>query len=136
MQEPMNTNQEPIVKRIIEEKTRLEKIFTRIPLKTRKVIRSLIANAAFMTITLEELCKTINLNGTTESYTNGANQCGVKKSSHVEVYNTMLKNHYTVMKQLADLLPALPPEVIDDGFDAFIKSKRNSNNGKAGKRLP
>ena len=43
--------------------------------------------------------------GFVEEYQNGANQFGVKKCSEVEIYNTMIKNYSSIVKQLVDLLP-------------------------------
>lgn len=94
--------------RISKEKKRLSKLFTQMPTKTKKAVKSLIDNAAFMAITLEDLVDVINVKGVTEEYQNGANQRGVKKCSEVEVYNAMVKNHMIVMKQLTDLVPNEP----------------------------
>jgi hypothetical protein len=97
--------QEEKLKRISEEIKRLNKLFTGIDLKTRKAVHSLVENAAFMSVTLDDLQSDINIEGVTEEYQNGENQYGIKKSSKVEVYNQMVKNHMGVMKQLTDLLP-------------------------------
>lgn len=102
---------------------RLSAIFTKLDLKTKKSVHSLIENAAFMSVTLEDLRKEINLNGVVEQYKNGENQFGVKKSAHVEVYNVMIKNHMAIMKQLSDLLPKTIPEIKDDGFDGFVNGR-------------
>lgn len=109
--------------RILEEKKRLTKLFTKMPAKVKKAVQSLIDNAAFMAITLEDLMSEINKKGVTEEYQNGANQKGVKKSSEVEVYNTMIKNHMGVMKQLTDLIPDKVPKSKDDGFAAFVTGR-------------
>lgn len=47
----------------------------------------------------------------------------LKKSPEVEIYNTMIKNHLSIMKQLTDLLPKSNVQVDDDGFDEFVNSK-------------
>lgn len=72
---------------------------------TLKGVKSLIENTAFMSITLEDLQKSINENGVISEYKNGENQYGTKKSPEVEVYNTMIKNHMSAIKQLTDLIP-------------------------------
>lgn len=110
-------------KRIKREMTRLNSLLKNLDAKKKKAVASLIKNAAFMAVTLEDLQEEINLNGVTEKYQNGANQHGIKKSSAVEVYNTMIKNHLQVMKQLTDLLPNEGPPIEDDGFDAFVVDK-------------
>ena len=110
-------------KKISAEIKKLNAIFTGLNLKTKKSVHSLIENAAFMSVTLADLQKEINLKGVTEQYKNGENQFGIKKSAHVEVYNAMIKNHMGIMKQLSDLLPKATPEAKDDGFDGFISGR-------------
>ena len=109
--------------RIKKETSRLNGIFRGLNKNTKKVAESLIRNAAFMTITLEDLQEEINKSGCVSEYQNGENQWGTKKSPEVEIYNTMIKNHSTVMKQLADLLPKETPKQDDDGFDDFVGAK-------------
>lgn len=84
---------------------RLRAIFGNLPQDATAVAEKLIENAAFMAVSLRELQEAINKKGYIEEYQNGANQSGVKKSSEVEVYNTMIKNFNVTMKQLIDLLP-------------------------------
>ncbi|PEB56233.1 hypothetical protein CON65_15860 [Bacillus pseudomycoides] len=110
-------------KRIKREMTRLNSLLRNLEPKKKRAVSSLIKNAAFMAITLEDLQEEINEKGVTEQYQNGANQFGIKKSSAVEVYNTMIKNHVQVMKQLTDLLPKEPPNSESDGFEEFVNSK-------------
>ncbi|OPZ91541.1 MAG: hypothetical protein BWY74_01945 [Firmicutes bacterium ADurb.Bin419] len=114
--------QEKKERRISEEIKKLNRIFTKIDPKTKKAIHSLIENAAFMAVTLEDLQNQINANGVVSEYQNGENQWGTKKSPEVEIYNTMIKNHVTVLKQLTDLLPKESKEEEDDGFEAFVNS--------------
>lgn len=92
-------------KTIKKELAKLKKIFKNIEPDKAKIVENLIANAAFMAASLEELQDIINEKGYTEEYQNGANQFGVKKCSEVEIYNTMIKNYSSVIKQLVDLLP-------------------------------
>ena len=68
----------------------------------------LIENAAFMAVSLTDLQRIINEKGYTEEYQNGENQFGTKKSSEVDIYNTMVKNFNATMKQLIDMLPESP----------------------------
>ncbi len=110
--------------RIKKEIRRLNGLFKGIEPKLKKTVQPLIDKAAFMCVTLDELQNHINKHGVTEEYKNGKEQFGVKKSSHVEVYNTMIKNYSSVMKQLTDLVPK---EVVkkeeDDGFDEFVNNR-------------
>lgn len=109
-------------KRIKTEIQKLNKQFTNIDQKKKKLVTSLIENAAFMIVTLEDLQNEINEKGPVSVYQNGENQWGTKKSPEVDVYNTMIKNHMAIMKQLTDLSPVEEkPE--DDGFEAFAMDR-------------
>lgn len=109
--------------RINTEIKKLNKLFSKIDQKAKKAVHSLIENAAFMSITLDDLQRTINENGVVSEYQNGENQWGTKKSPEVEIYNSMIKNHMIVIKQLTDLLPKQEKPVEDDGFDEFVNNK-------------
>ena len=108
------------------EKRKLAGIYTRLDKKTKRSVDSLVDEAAFMAASLYELRKIIDEKGYTEEYQNGANQKGIKKCSEVEIYNTMIKNYSSVVKQLTDLLPKdqekgkTPPS---DGFEDFINGR-------------
>ncbi|AFQ46273.1 hypothetical protein [Desulfosporosinus meridiei] len=106
--------------RIKKEIQRLKRLFKNMPKDTMNRVLSLITNAAFMTITLEDLQETINREGTVSEYQNGENQHGTKKSPEVEIYNTMVKNHMSIIKQLTDLTPQGPPPKASEP-DAFEK---------------
>lgn len=110
--------------RITKEIKRLNSLFKNIDPKLKKTVKSLVENAAFMAVTLEDLQIHINAHGVTVEYQNGENQWGTKKSPEVEIYNTMIKNHVSIMKQLTDLVPKQPPKEEDnDGFDDFVSDK-------------
>jgi hypothetical protein len=111
------------VKRIKAEIKRLNGLFRGMDAKTKKVVKPLIENAAFMSVTLEDLQNHINLHGVTDKYQNGANQWGTKKSPEVEIHLQMTKNHTQIMKQLSDLLPKATPKTKGDGFEEFVNSR-------------
>lgn len=110
-------------KMIKQEIIRLKKIFNDLEKDKLDTVISLIKNAAFMTITLIDLQETINNDGSVSTYQNGENQWGTKKSPEVDIYNTMIKNHMQIMKQLTDLLPKQQAKLIDDGFDNFVSER-------------
>ena len=113
-------------KRVLDETKRLTEVFKKIPLQSKKAVKSLISNAAFMTVTLEDLQDEINKVGTISRYQNGANQWGTKKSPEIEVYNSLIKNHSSIIKQLSDLLPAeVSLKKEDDGFNSFVSIKND-----------
>jgi hypothetical protein len=109
--------------RIKKEIRRLKNIYSKMDPDVKKVTQSLIENAAFMAVTLDDLQEIINKDGVISEYQNGANQWGTKKSPEVEVYNTMVKNHMAIIKQLTDLLPKEVKAVEEDVFDEFINNR-------------
>lgn len=109
--------------RINKEIRRLKRIFKKMDDDTKKATQSLVENAAFMAVTLEDLQETINREGVVSEYQNGANQWGTKKSPEVEVYNTMIKHYMSIVKQLTDLLPDAEVVEVDDGFEDFVNSR-------------
>lgn len=100
---------------IKKEKNKLNKIFKNINKDRLKVVEKLIDSASFMSVTLHDLEEKINKNGTISKYKNGENQYGTKKSPEVEVYNTMVKNYTSVIKQLLDQLPQSESDPLKDG---------------------
>lgn len=110
------------VKKRSKELNKLKKIFKDIEPSKRQTVEKLISNAAFMAESLDELQEIIREKGFVEEYQNGANQFGVKKCSEVEIYNTMIKNYSSVVKQLVDLLPSGAASNSDELLD-FISGK-------------
>ena len=92
--------------RIKSEKTRLKGIFKGLDENKRKLVTPLIEKAAFMSIELDDLQVSIEKNGWTSEYKNGANQYGTKKSPEAETYIALSKNYAAVIKQLTELVPA------------------------------
>lgn len=92
-------------KLIKSEYNRLKRIFKDLEENKRKTVESLMKNAAFMAVSLDELQEIINLEGYTDTYQNGANQSGTKQSEAVKTHLAMTKNHASIIKQLVDLVP-------------------------------
>lgn len=92
-------------KRINKEFKRLSKFTDNLPEDKKVVLLNLFNEAAFMAVTLEETRKLISRDGVVETYQNGANQHGVKKSAAVEVYDKMMNTYSKVVKQICDALP-------------------------------
>lgn len=110
--------------KIKKEMAKLKRLFKGMEKDTMNTVSSLIRNAAFMAVTLDDLQEIINIEGAVSEYQNGENQWGTKKSPEVEIYNTMIKNHMSIIKQLSDLLPKPPqPLGAGDDFEAFVGSK-------------
>ena len=70
-----------------------------------KTVDALIARAAYITVSLEELEEQLNRDGWVEEYNNGRLQSGMKKSAAAEVHISLTKNLHAIMKQLLDLVP-------------------------------
>ncbi len=92
--------------RIKSEKTRLKGIFKDLDENKKKLVTPLIEKAAFMSVELDDLQKTIEQDGWTSEYKNGENQYGTKKSPEADTYIALSKNYAAVIKQLTDLVPA------------------------------
>lgn len=94
--------------RIKAETKRLNGIFKDLDPNKKAAVKSLIENAAFMSIALEDLQEAITKQGYSDTYTNGSNQSGTKETPEVKTYLAMTKNHATAIKMLADLVPPAP----------------------------
>lgn len=91
--------------KIKKEIARLKRVFKDLDKNKLQTVESLIKNAAFMAVSLEELQETINAEGYVVEYQNGENQKGTKQSDAVKTYIAMTKNHAAIIKQLTDLVP-------------------------------
>jgi len=105
--------------RIKREVTRLRGIFRDLDANKKKAVEPLIRNAAFTTVSLDELQAAINANGFTEEYKNGENQFGRKQSEEVKTHIAMTKNLTAIIKTLAELTP--PERSKDSKLDTFLK---------------
>lgn len=110
-------------KKIVKELTRLKGIFKHLPKDTQATAMSLLRNAAFMTVTLDDLAETITRDGVVSEYQNGENQWGTKKSPEVDIYNVMIKNHLSVIRQLCDLFPDDKAKGVADELMDFVKKR-------------
>lgn len=106
-------------KTIKKEANRLKKLFKDLEENKKKLAKSLIENAAFMSITLEDLKKDIVKYGVKETYVNGKDQYGFKESIESKTYNTMIKNYMNIIKQLNDMMPEQKKIDEDDEFKKF-----------------
>ena len=101
------TNSADVKKKLADaELKKLKKLFSPLPENERKFLQPLLENAAFMRVTLDELQIKIRLEGATDEYQNGANQCGVKISAAIQAYNQLMKTYHTLMDKLLAKLPA------------------------------
>lgn len=91
--------------KIKKEIARLKRVFKDLDKNKLQTVESLIKNAAFMAVSLEELQEIINAEGYVVEYQNGENQKGTKQSDAVKAHIAMTKNHVAIIKQLTDLVP-------------------------------
>lgn len=70
-----------------------------------KIAEDLIKQAAFMSVTLEDLAEIISSEGVVETYTNGQNQHGRKVSSNAKMYATLIGKYDAIVSKLLNLLP-------------------------------
>ena len=91
--------------RILREKDRLSEIFKDLEPNKLSTCQALIARAAFITVSLEDLEVQLNETGWVEFYQNGENQSGLKKAAAADVHISLTKNLNAIVKQLLDLVP-------------------------------
>ncbi len=91
--------------RIKKEEARLSEIFRDLEENKLNTCQPLIARAAFITVSLEDLEVQLNKTGWVEAYQNGENQSGMKKSAAADVHISLTKNLNAIVKQLLDLVP-------------------------------
>lgn len=89
----------------IDKFTKTSKLIEELPDGKRERAAKLLSKLIFMNEQLEKLQAIITEKGWVESYQNGANQFGLKKSSEGEVYNNLMKIFNTTMRCLNDMLP-------------------------------
>lgn len=91
--------------RVEAKKTELLETFAGLSEKQMKVASDLIAQAAFMAVTLEDLSASISENGTVEEYTNGKNQSGRKISSDAKLYASLIAKYTQIVTKLLKIVP-------------------------------
>lgn len=90
--------------KIRREITRLKRVFRDLDKNKLQTVESLIRNAAFMAVSLEELQEIINEEGYIVEYQNGENQKGTKQSDAVKTHIAMTK----IMPRSSSSLPIWP----------------------------
>ena len=110
-----------ISKRLVKnEVRRLNDCFREIPSEKRRLVKATIEDAAFLTVTMQELREKIAREGTEIEYKNGENQYGTKQSPAVATYNQMSQKLAAAMKILLECQPKTEQQEKDDKMDDFI----------------
>lgn len=110
-------------KRIKKEIGKLKKIFKDISEDKKKLCEHLIQNAAFMSVTLEDLQEDIKEDGPVIICKNGNGFDVLQESPSQKSYNTMINRYCSTIKQLQDLLPDSKTDVKNkagESLAAFI----------------
>jgi hypothetical protein len=101
-------------KEIKKEKKRLNDIFKDIDANKLKFVEHQIENLAWLNVSIEELKKLIDEEGTTAVYNNGGGQSGVRDNPNVKTLIAYQKNVITITKQLMELVPAKQNSRLDE----------------------
>ena len=99
----------------------IKELINTLPKAKKSLGMALLDKASFMDEELRKLQDILKEKGWVEEYQNGANQCGLKKSSEADVYNGMIKNYNSTLKQIADLFPADSKTESGDPLMSFLK---------------
>ena len=100
-----NKTETSVNERIYQEYLRIGILFEGIEETEFSLIIPYIKNAAFQKITLDNLSESISKSGAVEHYQNGASQSGMKPSSAMIAYNSLMRNYTQTMKTLCGWLP-------------------------------
>lgn len=109
---------EEMIKLEIEE---LSQLFKNIDHDKKHIADRLIEQAGFMRATLKELQDTINERGAVEWFEQGTQKMW-RESPSAKIYNTMIKNYNSTIKQLAEFLPK--EQVESDELMDFLSGKK------------
>ena len=106
--------------RIKKEERRLFEVFANIEPKRKKAVDGLLYRAAFLRISLEDLEIDINLNGTTEFFTQSATLPPYQRERPVcKTYSQFSTVYQKITAQLTNMLPKEDPPVELDEFEMF-----------------
>jgi hypothetical protein len=85
---------------------RLSNLFKNAPKETKDQSVRITQEAAFLRVACEEMRLTMQRDGVIETYKNGANQWGLKRSAAAESYDKFLTQYLRVLKQIREMLEA------------------------------
>ena len=87
-----------------------------------KGVQKLIEQVAFMEVTLKRLQDDINERGPVTFFKNGKQEMYIENPSQ-KSYNTMINRYTTAIDKLLSYLPKDIKEIVDDGFDSFVRER-------------
>ena len=100
-----NRSEQARKKRITSEYNRISAALASVPQDRLTAAEKLMREAAYMTEIIADARDEIDANGIIETYQNGENQFGKKKSPAVEIYDRAVNSYAKIIKQLTDLMP-------------------------------
>ena len=100
-----NRSEQARKKRITSEYNRISAALASVPEDRLTAAEKLMREAAYMTEIIADARDEIDANGIIETYQNGENQFGKKKSPAVEIYDRAVNSYAKIIKQLTDLMP-------------------------------
>ena len=115
-----------VKERIKKKEVELMEIFSDRPDNELKIAADLIRQAAFMAVTLEDLSEKIESNGTSEEYTNGANQSGRKISSDAKLYCSLISKYESITGRLLKMLPSEKSSVVAGNISTIDAPKNDA----------
>lgn len=111
-------------RRINAEVRKLSQVLSDLPEDRLSAADGVIKRAAYMRITLEDYELDLIRNGHTEMFTQSEKTDPYERERPVaRLYNTMLRNYVSTMKQLFDMLPEGKPsdsQVVDPAYEKFF----------------
>ena len=116
----IETDEERRKRLIRNEVRRLSDTFKEIPSEKRRLVKATIEDAAFLTVTMQELRGKIAREGTECEYKNGENQYGIKQSPSVLSYLQMSQKLAAAIKILLECMPKTEVREAEDKFEDFI----------------
>lgn len=112
--------------RVKKEVNRLKRIYKEMPKDTLMVVEGLIVEAADLRVRLEDIRKDLDENGYDEMFSQSENQEPYERERpQARRYISMNKNYQSIMKQLGDYVPKIPPKPKENsgGFDDFVNGR-------------
>lgn len=106
---------------IKKELAKLKKIFSHIPESKMALVEKLIQNAAYMSITLDELQATVNKEGATLTSKNGNGFDIIQEHPANKAYTALIAKYSSVISQLQSLLPDSKQDSVNKAGEALAE---------------
>lgn len=107
--------------RVKKEIIRLKKLLKDLPEDKLKIADGMIKRVSFMQVTLEDLEEDIKANGMIELFAQNKEVEYDRERPSVRIYNTIIKNYASAMKQIVDMLPQVDGVKKKDQLLEFLK---------------